>query len=65
MIWSNVEHTAADPVLPPEPGWMQGTAGVAAALLRYARVRRDGYDAARVPLARPSDMTSGLTAPSR
>ena len=49
VSWSNVEHTAADPVLPPEPGWMQGTAGVAAALLRYSRIRRDGYDARRVP----------------
>lgn len=49
VVWSNVEHAAADPVLPPEPGWMQGAAGVAAALLRYARVQRDGYHAARVP----------------
>jgi len=31
LTWSNVEHRRPDPVLPPEPGWMQGTAGVAAA----------------------------------
>ncbi len=49
LTWSNVEHRRPDPVLPPEPGWMQGTAGVAAALLRAARLRRDGPAAARVP----------------
>lgn len=49
LTWSNVEHRRPDPVLPPEPGWMQGTAGVAAALLRTARLRRDGPAAARVP----------------
>ncbi len=49
LCWSNVEHTATNPVLPPQAGWMQGTAGVAAFLLRFARVHRDGRDAPRLP----------------
>lgn len=49
VAWSNLEHTAAEPDLPPEPGWMQGAAGIASYLLRHARVHRDGRDAARVP----------------
>ncbi|HEV7647737.1 MAG TPA: lanthionine synthetase LanC family protein [Actinophytocola sp.] len=46
--WRFVEHTAADPLLPPGVGWMQGTAGIAALLFRAARVVRDGRDAAAV-----------------
>jgi len=58
LTWSNVEHRRPDPVLPPEPGWMQGTAGVAAALLRTARLvrrrsRRRTSAVARPRLTRP------------
>jgi lantibiotic modifying enzyme len=49
LCWSNLEHTVANPVLPPQAGWMQGTAGVAAFLLRLARVHRDGPEAPRLP----------------
>jgi lantibiotic modifying enzyme len=49
LCWSNVEHTVANPVLPPQAGWMQGTAGVAAFLLRLARLHRDGRAAPRLP----------------
>jgi lantibiotic modifying enzyme len=34
--WSNVEHTAEPPDLPPEPGLMQGAAGIAGWLARLA-----------------------------
>ncbi|MFD0524142.1 lanthionine synthetase LanC family protein [Paractinoplanes durhamensis] len=34
VTWSNVEHTATPPDLPPEPGFMQGSAGVAGWLAR-------------------------------
>ncbi|WP_295655998.1 lanthionine synthetase LanC family protein [uncultured Nocardioides sp.] len=44
--WRFLEHRAADPVLPPGVGWMQGTAGIAAYLLRLARVLREGHHAA-------------------
>lgn len=49
---AHMEQRRAPPTRPcpaAEPGWMQGTAGVAAALLRTARLRRDGPAAARVP----------------
>jgi hypothetical protein len=36
--WHNVEHTASPPELPAQTGWMQGAAGVGAALLRAHRV---------------------------
>jgi hypothetical protein len=29
VTWSNFEHTATPPDLPPEPGFMQGSAGLA------------------------------------
>ncbi|HEX4253523.1 MAG TPA: lanthionine synthetase LanC family protein [Streptosporangiaceae bacterium] len=35
VTWSNTEHTATPPDLPPEPGLMQGTAGIAAYLARH------------------------------
>jgi lantibiotic modifying enzyme len=38
MRWHNVEHTADPNVLPAQTGWMQGAAGVGAALLRASRV---------------------------
>jgi lantibiotic modifying enzyme len=35
VTWSNTEHTVTPPDLPPEPGLMQGTAGIAAYLARH------------------------------
>jgi lantibiotic modifying enzyme len=35
LTWSNTEHTTTPPDLPPEPGLMQGTAGIAAYLARH------------------------------
>ncbi len=43
--WRFVEHRNADPLLPPGVGWMQGAAGVAAYLMRLARVLREGRTA--------------------
>jgi len=51
--WRFREHRADPPDLDPGVGWMQGAAGIVAALLRYARVRADGLGAARV--GRPDD----------
>jgi hypothetical protein len=34
ITWSNTEHTRIPPELPPEPGFMQGAAGIAAWLAR-------------------------------
>lgn len=39
--WSQTEHRASPPDLPPSVGWMQGAAGIAGWLLRLGRVRRD------------------------
>ena len=46
--WRFVEHRNAEPLLPPGVGWMQGTAGIAAYLLRLARVVESGPDAPAV-----------------
>jgi lantibiotic modifying enzyme len=35
VTWSNTEHTASPPQLPPEPGLMQGAAGIASWLARH------------------------------
>jgi hypothetical protein len=43
--WRFVEHRQDPPLLPPGTGWMQGAAGIAAFLLRLARVLDDGLDA--------------------
>ncbi len=43
--WRFVEHRQYPPLLPPGTGWMQGAAGIAAFLLRLARVLDDGLDA--------------------
>ncbi len=43
--WRFVEHRVDPPLLPPGTGWMQGAAGIAAYLLRLARVLRDGLGA--------------------
>lgn len=40
--WRFTEHRNEDPLLPPGVGWMQGAAGIAAYLLRLARVLREG-----------------------
>ena len=45
VAWSNTEYTATPPDLPPEPGFMQGAAGIAAWLARLAGLRRGGPDA--------------------
>jgi len=42
LAWSNTEYTATPPDLPPEPGFMQGAAGIAAWLARLAALRRGG-----------------------
>ena len=46
--WRFTEHRDAEPLLPPGVGWMQGTAGIAAYLLRLARVLREGRTAPAV-----------------
>ncbi len=40
--WQFVEHRSDPPTQDPGVGWMQGAAGIAAALHRYARVRDEG-----------------------
>ena len=35
VTWSNTEHTRTPPELPPEPGFMQGAAGIAGWLARF------------------------------
>ena len=40
--WRFTEHRNEDPLLPPGVGWMQGAAGIAAYLMRLARVLREG-----------------------
>jgi lantibiotic modifying enzyme len=43
--WRFVEYRADPPLLPPGTSWMQGAAGIAAFLFRYARVLDQGVDA--------------------
>ncbi len=43
--WRFLEHRQEPPLLPPGTGWMQGAAGIAAFLLRLARVMDDGLGA--------------------
>jgi lanthionine synthetase-like protein len=43
--WRFLEHRQDPPLLPPGTSWMQGAAGIAAFLLRLARVIDDGLDA--------------------
>jgi lantibiotic modifying enzyme len=47
--WRFVEHHAAEPLLPPGVGWMQGAAGIAAFLFHASRIVRDGATAEAVP----------------
>jgi hypothetical protein len=49
VYWRFVEHRNEDPLLPPGPGWMQGSAGIAAYLFRLARLLEQGRTAAAVP----------------
>ena len=44
-FWRFVEHRQDPPLLPPGTSWMQGAAGIAAFLLRLARVTDEGLDA--------------------
>jgi hypothetical protein len=46
VYWRFVEHRNEDPLLPPGVGYMQGAAGIAAFLFRFARVLEQGRDAA-------------------
>lgn len=48
VFWRFIEHRNEDPVLPPGPGWMQGAAGIAAYLLRLARVLDKGRESEAV-----------------
>jgi hypothetical protein len=43
--WRFMEHRQDPPLLPPGTSWMQGASGIAAFLLRLARVIQDGLDA--------------------
>jgi hypothetical protein len=43
--WRFTEHRVDPPLLPPGTSWMQGAAGIAAFLLRLARVLEDGLAA--------------------
>jgi lantibiotic modifying enzyme len=43
ITWSNTEHTRTPPELPPDPGLMQGTAGIAAWLARLQALHTDGH----------------------
>jgi hypothetical protein len=45
--WRFTEHRKEQPLLDPSVGWMQGAAGIAAALMRYSRVRVDPCGASR------------------
>ena len=48
LFWRFVEHRQDPSLLPPGTSWMQGAAGIAAFLLRLARVTERGLDAAVV-----------------
>ncbi|AUG81926.1 Lanthionine synthetase [Kitasatospora sp. MMS16-BH015] len=43
--WQFLEHRQDPPLLPPNTSWMQGAAGIAAYLLRLARVTAEGLTA--------------------
>ena len=54
VTWSNTEHTATPPQLPPEPGFMQGAAGIAGWLARLHALRTCPGNPAAVPRPGPS-----------
>jgi hypothetical protein len=47
--WRFIKHHAAEPLLPPGLGWMQGAAGIAAVLFRVSRIVQNGPKADPVP----------------
>jgi hypothetical protein len=47
--WRFIEHHAAEPLLPPGVGWMQGAAGSAAFLFRVSRIVQNAPKADAVP----------------
>jgi Lanthionine synthetase C-like protein len=49
VAWSNTEHTRTPPELPPEPGLMQGAAGIAGWLARLGGLRIHPDTPAAVP----------------
>jgi hypothetical protein len=51
VFWRFVEHRDDPPLLPPGTSWMQGAAGIAAFLIRLARVVEQGLDASVVDRA--------------
>jgi lantibiotic modifying enzyme len=70
--WRFIEHRQDPPLLPPGTSWMQGAGGIAAFLLRLARVLDDGPDSpvvdrpdqwwavpARLPPVRPRSAVLG------
>ena len=56
--WRFTEHRKDPPLLPPGTSWMQGAAGIAAFLLRLARVMDTGLDC---PGRRPAGSVVGRT----
>ena len=60
--WRFTEHRQDPPLLPPGTSWMQGAAGIAAFLLRLARVLEDGLGA---PVIDRPDQWWAVPAPLR
>jgi lantibiotic modifying enzyme len=54
VTWSNTEHTRTPPQLPPEPGFMQGAAGIAGWLARLHALRTHADPPASVTGLDPS-----------
>jgi lantibiotic modifying enzyme len=53
VSWSNTEHTRTPPELAPEPGFMQGAAGIAGWLSRLHALRGSAVKGPGSPAARP------------
>ena len=60
--WRFIEYRIDEPLLPPSTSWMQGAAGIAAFLMRFARVLEQGSDA---PVVDRPDQWWGVPAPVR
>ncbi len=60
--WRFTEHRQDPPLLPPGTSWMQGAAGIAAFLLRLARVLENGLSA---PVIDRPDQWWAVPAPLR
>jgi lantibiotic modifying enzyme len=54
VTWSNTEHTRTPPELPPEPGFMQGAAGIAGWLARLHALRTGPATPPALPRPGPS-----------